>query len=104
MVDAAPAAPAAAKAEPAPTLADMAKAAQPGIAASLDALGYPPALRDLMAAENIDDEILRHAVFQRGCYPEDVPLKQYAPELVENIVAKWPQWLAFIRENSDIPF
>lgn len=90
--------------EPAPTLADMAKAAQPGIAAELDALGYPAALRDLMVPENIDDAILRHAVFQRGCYPEDMPVAKYAPELIGNIVAKWPQWIAFIRENSDIPF
>ena len=74
------------------------------IAAELDALGYPAALRDLMAANNVDDAILRHAVFQRGCYPEAMPVAQYAPELVANIVGKWPQWLDFIRENSDIPF
>ena len=91
-------------AHPAPTLQQMAAEAQPKIAAELDALGYPAALRDLMVPENIDDAILRHAVFQRGCYPEDMPVAKYAPELIGNIVAKWPQWLAFIRENSDIPF
>lgn len=89
---------------PSPTLQQMAAEAQPKIAAELDALGYPAALRDLMVPENIDDAILRHAVFQRGCYPEDMPVAKYAPELIGNIVAKWPQWLAFIRENSDIPF
>lgn len=89
---------------PAPTLQQMAAEAQPKIAAELDALGYPAALRDLMAANNVDDAILRHAVFQRGCYPEAMPVAQYAPELVANIVGKWPQWLDFIRENSDIPF
>lgn len=89
---------------PAPTLQQMAAEAQPKIAAELDALGYPAALRDLMAANNVDDPILRHAVFQRGCYPEAMPVAQYAPELVANIVGKWPQWLEFIRENSDIPF
>ena len=88
----------------APTLQQMAAEAQPKIAAELDALGYPAALRDLMAANNVDDQILRHAVFQRGCYPEAMPVAQYAPELVANIVGKWPQWLEFIRENSDIPF
>lgn len=87
-----------------PTLQQMAAEAQPKIAAELDALGYPAALRDLMVPNNIDDQILRHAVFQRGCYPEAMPVAQYAPELVNNIVAKWPHWLAFIRENSDIPF
>lgn len=89
---------------PAPTLQQMAAEAQPKIAAELDALGYPAALRDLMVPNNIDDQILRHAVFQRGCYPEAMPVAQYAPELVANIVGKWPQWLEFIRENSDISF
>ena len=89
---------------PAPTLQQMAAEAQPKIAAELDALGYPAALRDLMAANNVDDAMLRHAVFQRGCYPEAMPVAQYAPELVANIVGKWPQWLDFIKENSDIPF
>lgn len=87
-----------------PTLQQMAAEAQPKIAAELDALGYPAALRDLMVPNNIDDAMLRHAVFQRGCYPEAMPVAQYAPELVANIVGKWPQWLEFIRENSDIPF
>ena len=91
-------------AQPAPTLQQMAAEAQPKIAAELDKLGYPAALRDLMAANNVDDAMLRHAVFQRGCYPEAMPVAQYAPELVNNIVAKWPQWLTFIRENSDLPF
>ena len=91
-------------AQPAPTLQQMAAEAQPKIAAELDKLGYPAALRDLMAANNVDDAMLRHAVFQRGCYPEAMPVAQYAPELVNNIVAKWPQWLNFIKENSDIPF
>lgn len=89
---------------PAPTLQQMAAEAQPKIAAELDALGYPAALRDLMAANNVDDAMLRHAVFQRGCYPESMPVAQYAPDLVANIVGKWPQWLDFIKENSDIPF
>ena len=90
--------------KPEPTLQQMAAEAQPRISAELDALGYPAALRDLMAANNIDDAILRHAVFQRGCYPESMSVAQYAPELVNNIVAKWPQWLNFIQENSDLPF
>lgn len=89
---------------PAPTLQQMAAEAQPKIAAELDALGYPAALRDLMVPNNIDDQMLRHAVFQRGCYPEAMPVAQYVPELVANIVGKWPQWLDFIKENSDIPF
>ena len=99
MVDDAPGKPAAD-----PAILQVQANAKQAIAAELDALGYPAALRDLMVPEIISDETLRHAVHQRGCYPEEMPVAKYAPELIGNIVAKWPQWLAFIRENSDIPF
>ena len=79
-------------------------AARQSIAAALDALGWPPALRDLAAADGIDDEMLRHGVFQRGCLPEDMPVKDYPADFIENLVDKWPQWAAFIKENADIPF
>ena len=89
---------------PAPSLAAQADAARQSIAASLDALGWPPALRDLAAADGIDDEMLRHGVFQRGCLPEDMPVKDYPADFVQNLLDKWPQWAAFIKENADIPF
>ena len=92
------------KAAPAPALAAQMDAARQSIAAALDALGWPPALRDLAAAEGIDDEMLRHGVFQRGCLPEDMPVKDYPADFVQNLVDKWPQWAAFIKENADIPF
>ena len=89
---------------PAPSLAAQADPARQSIAAALDALGWPPALRDLAAADGIDDEMLRHGVFQRGCLPEDMPVKDYPADFIENLVDKWPQWAAFIKENADIPF
>lgn len=92
------------KAAPAPALAAQMDAARQSIAAALDALGWPPALRDLAAADGIDDEMLRHGVFQRGCLPEDMPVKDYPADFIENLVDKWPQWAAFIKENADIPF
>ena len=92
------------KAAPAPALAAQRDAAQQSIAARLDALGWPAALRDLAAADGIDDEMLRHGVFQRGCLPEDMPVKDYPADFIENLVDKWPQWAAFIKENADIPF
>ena len=92
------------KAAPAPALAAQRDAARQSIAAALDALGWPPALRDLAAADGIDDEMLRHGVFQRGCLPEDMPVKDYPADFIENLVDKWPQWAAFIKENADIPF
>ena len=88
----------------APSLAGQMDAARQNIAAALDALGWPPALRDLAAADGIDDEMLRHGVFQRGCLPEDMPVKAYPADFIENLVDKWPQWAAFIKENADIPF
>ena len=90
--------------KPAPALAAQMDAARQSIAAALDALGWPPALRDLAAADGIDDEMLRHGVFQRGCLPEDMPVKDYPADFIENLVDKWPQWAAFIKENADIPF
>ena len=92
------------KAAPAPALAAQMDAARQSIAAALDALGWPAALRDLAAADGIDDEMLRHGVFQRGCLPEDMPVKDYPADFIENLVDKWPQWAAFIKENADIPF
>lgn len=90
--------------KPAPALDAQMDAARQSIAAALDALGWPPALRDLAAADGIDDEMLRHGVFQRGCLPEDMPVKDYPADFIENLVDKWPQWAAFIKENADIPF
>lgn len=92
------------KAAPAPALAAQRDAARQSIAAALDTLGWPAALRDLAAADGIDDEMLRHGVFQRGCLPEDMPVKDYPADFIENLVDKWPQWVAFIKENADIPF
>lgn len=88
----------------APALAAQMDAARQSIAAALDTLGWPPALRGLAAADGIDDEMLRHGVFQRGCLPEDMPVKDYPADFIENLVDKWPQWAAFIKENADIPF
>lgn len=65
----------------------------------------PAELRGLMAANNVDSAMLRHAVFQRGCYPEDTPIKNYDPQFVQGqLCAKWDKWLEFIKDNSDIPF
>lgn len=93
---------------PDPAPADAAEqlraAAAERIAAEMTALGYPPALRDKAAGSGIDDGMLRHGVFQRGCCPEDMPVRDYPPDLVANMVDKWPQWSAFILDNADVPF
>ena len=86
------------------SLAEQQQAARASIADQLAALGYPPQLAQLLPPAGIDDEMLRHGVFQRGCCPEDMPVRNYPPDLVNNIVEKWPQWSAFILANADIPF
>lgn len=101
----APETPAAAP-QPAPKSVQQIEAdASKKIAAELSALNYPPALRDLMAADRIDDAMLRHAIHQRGIYPEDMEVPKYSKVVLDNLVSKWHDaWLPFIRENSDIPF
>ena len=92
--------------QPAPKSVQQIEAdASKKIAAELFALNYPPALRDLMAADRIDDAMLRHAIHQRGIYPEDMEVPKYSKVVLDNLVSKWHDaWLPFIRENSDIPF
>lgn len=92
--------------QPAPKSVQQIEAdASKKIAAELSALNYPPALRDLMAADRIDDAMLRHAIHQRGIYPEDMEVPKYSKVVLDNLVSKWHDaWLPFIRENSDIPF
>lgn len=75
------------------------------ISAELAGLGYPKALADLMATDRIDDAMLRHAIHQRGIYPEDMAVPKYSKVVLDNLVSKWADaWLPYIRENSDIPF
>ena len=65
----------------------------------------PEKLRTLMLNDLVDSATLRHAVFQRGCYPENTPISNYDPQFVAgSLVASWGKWLEFIDENSDIPF
>ena len=65
----------------------------------------PDKLRALMLHDLIDSSTLRHAVHQRGCYPEDTPIANYDPQFVAgSLVASWDKWLQFINDNADVPF
>ena len=65
----------------------------------------PEKLRTLMVNDFVNSAELRHAVYQRGCYPEDTPIANYDPQFVAgSLVAAWSKWFEFINENSDIPF
>ena len=80
-------------------------AAKERIEKELIAEQVPEKLRTLMLNDLVDSATLRHAVFQRGCYPENTPISNYDPQFVMgSLVASWGKWLEFIKENSDIPF
>ena len=65
----------------------------------------PEKLRTLMVNSLVDSAELRHAVYQRGCYPENTPIANYDPQFVAgSLVASWDKWYRFICENGDIPF
>ena len=50
----------------------------------------PEKLRTLMLNDLVDSATLRHAVFQRGCYPENTPISNYDPQFVAgSLVASW---------------
>lgn len=79
--------------------------AKEDIAAELKAENVPDKLIDLMAGAGVDSAMLRHAVYLRGCYPEDTPIKNYDPQFVSgSLIAAWPKWQAYIADNSDLPF
>ena len=65
----------------------------------------PEKLRTLMVNDLVNSAELRHAVYQRGCYPENTPIANYDPQFVAgSLVASWDKWYRFICENGDIPF
>ena len=79
--------------------------AKDDIAAELRAENVPGQLIDLMAGAGVDSAMLRHAVYLRGCYPEDTPISRYDPQFVNgSLIASWPKWQAYIADNSDLPF
>ena len=90
---------------PTPALNQQQAAARSALAQALAAEGVPQALADRMIAAGVSAEMLRHAVHQRGCYPEDTPIAAYDPQFVqESLVASWDKWHEYILDNADIPF
>lgn len=67
--------------------------------------GVPAALRQLMVASKVDEAAVRHAVAQRGYYPEDMPIRDYPQDFVDGcLVAAWPTVYEMIQDFNDIPF
>lgn len=66
----------------------------------------PPALTQLMAANQVTEEEIQIAVGGAGYFPSDMPVKDYPPDFISGVlVACWPQVFAKIQQDRDeIPF
>lgn len=67
--------------------------------------GIPPALADLMRANNVSEEDIQLAVSQRGYFPKDTPIANYPPEFINGcLIGAWQSVYEMIQANDDLPF
>ncbi len=67
--------------------------------------GVPAALRQLMVANKVEEADVRHAVAQKGYFPEDMPIRDYPQDFVDGcLVAAWPTVYEMVKDFSDVPF
>jgi len=60
----------------------------------------PPALRELMQANNVSVEDIQFAVSEKGYYPRDTPIGNYDPAFVSGVlIGAWSQVLAMIAKT-----
>ncbi|WP_124098338.1 ATP-binding protein [Ruminococcus sp. Marseille-P6503] len=67
----------------------------------------PPALRDLMRADNVSEEEIREVVAQQGYCPVDMPIANYPPDFISGcLIADWQTVLKMINELdiNGVPF
>ena len=65
----------------------------------------PKALADLMAANSVAEDELRHVVAKKGYYPEDTPIGNYDPKFVNgSLVGAWEKVFSMIMAERDLPF
>ena len=112
------ASPSAATAAPVPTSTvnptDTAPAHDPAAAearyrakldADLRAAGIPDNLRALMVANKVEEEYIRHAVAQKGYFPEDMPVRDYPADFIDGcLVGAWDAVYEMVKEYGDVPF
>lgn len=112
------ASPSAATAAPAPTSTvnptDTAPAHDPAAAearyrakldADLRAAGIPDNLRALMVDNKVEEEYIRHAVAQKGYFPEDMPVRDYPADFIDGcLVGAWDAVYEMVKEYGDVPF
>lgn len=67
--------------------------------------GIPKALKDLMSANNVDEEDIRLVVSNKGYFPFDMPVANYPEDFIHGwVLTFWDKILAMIRENKKPPF
>ncbi|MCL2810416.1 MAG: ATP-binding protein [Clostridia bacterium] len=60
----------------------------------------PPALRELMQANNVSVEDIQFVVSEKGYYPRDTPISNYDPAFVSGVlIGAWSQVLAMITKT-----
>lgn len=66
----------------------------------------PPALLQLMEANQITAEEIQMAVADKGYFPPDMPVQDYPPDFIQGcLIAAWDQVFAGIQKNRDeLPF
>ena len=65
----------------------------------------PASLKDLMAANKVDESDIRLAVSQKGYFPYDMPVANYPPDFIGGVlIGAWEQVYAMIKDNQKVPF
>ena len=65
----------------------------------------PKALADLMRANSVSEEDIRLVVSQKGYMPEDMPISDYPPDFIEQVlVAAWDSVFKAVQELDGVPF
>lgn len=90
---------------PASTPADAEALYRANLDANLKAAGIPDNLRNLMVANKVEEADIRHAVAQKGYYPEDMPVRDYPQDFIDGcLVGAWDAVYEIVKEFGDVPF
>lgn len=102
----APAAPTAPQPDaPAPDPAEIDARYRARLDADLRAAGIPDALRTLMVANKVEEKDIRHAVGQKGYFPEDMPVRDYPKDFIDGcLVGAWDSVYQMVQDYGDVPF
>lgn len=90
---------------PAPDPAEIEARYRAKLDADLRAAGIPDNLRTLMVANKVEEQEIRHAVGQKGYFPEDMPIRDYPKDFIDGcLVGAWNSVYQMVQEFSDCPF